>query len=206
MTDNATTPEEAAAPAARGRAEPEAELDRHLEVVAAARALLPALRAVADEMIRALAAGRRIYAFGNGGSAADAQHLAAELSGRYKRERRPLAGIALTTDSSVVTCIGNDYSFDDVFARQVMALSGRGDVVVGFTTSGESENVVRGLAAARAAGAISVLFAGGSGGRARAVADHALVVPATETARVQEAHLLFLHLLSEQIDAWAAGD
>jgi D-sedoheptulose 7-phosphate isomerase len=198
MTDNSTTPEV-------GRADPEAELDRHLEVVAAARAVLPALRTVADEMIRALAAGRRIYAFGNGGSAADAQHLAAELSGRYKRERRPLPGIALTTDSSVVTCIGNDYSFDDVFARQVTALAGRGDVVVGFTTSGESENVVRGLAAARAAGAVSVLFAGSSGGRARSVADHALVVPATETARVQETHLLFLHLLSEQIDAWAAG-
>jgi D-sedoheptulose 7-phosphate isomerase len=189
-----------------GAASTSAELDRHLDVVAAARELLPGLAAVSDVTIRALDAGGRILAFGNGGSAADAQHLAAELSGRYKRERRPLAATALTTDPSVVTCIGNDYSFDDVFARQVEGLARAGDVVVGFTTSGDSENVVRGLAAARAAGAVTVLFAGGSGGRARRYADHALVVPATETARIQEVHLLFLHLLSEQIDAWAAGE
>jgi D-sedoheptulose 7-phosphate isomerase len=182
-----------------------AELDRHLEVVDAARALLPALATVAEVMIAALGKGHRIWTFGNGGSAADAQHFAAELSGRYKRERRPLAAVALTTDPSVVTCIGNDYSFDDVFSRQVVGLAVRGDVVVGFTTSGESENVVRGLSAARDVGATSVLFAGGSGGRARAVSDHALIVPASETARIQEVHLLFLHLLSEQIDAWAAS-
>ncbi len=189
---------------ARG-AEPDVELDRHLEVVTASRQLLPALRGVGDAMVAALAGGHRVWTFGNGGSAADAQHLAAELAGRYKRERRPLAAVALTTDPSVVTCIGNDYSFDDVFARQVSALARPGDVAVGFTTSGESENVVRGLSAARDAGATTVLFAGGSGGRARKLADHALVVAASETARIQEVHLLFLHLLSEQIDAWAAG-
>jgi D-sedoheptulose 7-phosphate isomerase len=201
MTDDAS----ATTATSTGAASSSAELDRHLEVVAAARELLPALATAADAAIRALDAGGRILVFGNGGSAADAQHLAAELSGRYKRERRPLAATALTTDPSVVTCIANDYSFDDVFARQVEGLARAGDVVVGFTTSGDSENVVRGLRAARAVGAVTVLFAGGSGGRARRHADHALVVPASETARIQEVHLLFLHLLSEQIDAWAAG-
>jgi D-sedoheptulose 7-phosphate isomerase len=201
MTDDRSTTR-AAHPGAASASD---ELDRHLEVVAAARELLPGLAAVADATIRALAAGGRVFAFGNGGSAADAQHLAAELSGRYKRERRSLAATALTTDPSVVTCIGNDYSFEDVFARQVEGLARTGDVVIGFTTSGESENVVRGLAAGRASGAVTVLFAGGSGGRARGHADHALVVPASETARIQEVHLLFLHLLSEQIDAWAGG-
>jgi D-sedoheptulose 7-phosphate isomerase len=201
--------------------DPETELERHLEVVAAARALLPALSAVGEAMIAALGAGGRIWTFGNGGSAAEAQHFATELAGRYRRARRPLAAVALTADSTLITCIGNDYSFDDVFARQVGAVVSAGDVVVAFTTSGESENVVRGMAAARNAGATTVLLSGesgsggssagrsggsgGSGGRARDHADHALVIPASETARVQEVHLLFLHLLSEQIDAWAAG-
>ncbi len=182
-----------------------AELERHLAVVAASRDLLPALDAAIAAVIDALRAGHRVHAFGNGGSAADAQHLAAELAGHYLRDRRPLAAAALTTDSSVLTAIGNDYSFADVYARQVEALVSPGDVVVAFTTSGESENVVRGLRAARSRGATTLLFAGGTGGRARDLADHALVVPATETARIQEVHLLFLHLLSEQVDAWAAA-
>jgi D-sedoheptulose 7-phosphate isomerase len=185
--------------------DPGAELDRHVAVVEASRPLLPALAAVGEEVIRALQGGHRVWTFGNGGSAAEAQHFATELAGRYRRARRSLAAVSLTADSTLITCIGNDYSFDDVFSRQVEALAQRGDVVVAFTTSGESENVVRALAAGRAAGATTVLFSGGSGGRALEHADHALVVPATETARVQEVHLLFLHLLSEQIDAWAAG-
>jgi D-sedoheptulose 7-phosphate isomerase len=187
--------------------EPGIELDRHLEVVEASRSLLVELAAVGDAIVAALAAGGRIWTFGNGGSAAEAQHFATELAGRYLRSRPALPAVALTADSTLVTCIANDYAFDEVFARPVGVLAGRGDVVVAFTTSGESENVVRGLAAARDAGATTVLFSGGSadGGRAAAHADHALVVPATETARVQEVHLVFLHLLSEQIDAWAAS-
>jgi D-sedoheptulose 7-phosphate isomerase len=146
-----------------------------------------------------------VLACGNGGSAADAQHLAGELVGRFKRERRPLAAVALSVDPSVVTCIANDYSFDDVFARQVEALARPGDVVVAYTTSGRSENVVRALAAARAAGATTVLFAGGDGAPANEHADHSLVVPSSSTARVQEMHLLLMHLVIEQVDAWAAG-
>ena len=179
-------------------------LAEHVELARRIEALLPQVDAVARGVIDAYERGGRVFAFGNGGSAADAQHLAAELVGRYKRERRALPAVALTVDSSVVTAIGNDYSFDDLFARQVEGLVGRGDVVFGFTTSGRSRNVLRGLAAAREAGATTVLFGGGGGDDAGA--DHAVVVPSTTTARVQEMHLLLMHLVLDHVDAWAAGD
>jgi D-sedoheptulose 7-phosphate isomerase len=168
-------------------------------------ALLPVLDEVTARLCDAFGTGGRLYTFGNGGSAADAQHLAAELIGRYKRERRALPAVALTVDPSVVTCIANDYSYDEVFSRQVEALARPGDVVAGFSTGGTSPNVVRGLEAARRAGAMTVLFSGGDGGPAAAHADHALIVPSTTTARVQEMHLLLLHALSDGIDAWAAS-
>ncbi|KAB8166312.1 SIS domain-containing protein [Streptomyces sp. 3MP-14] len=184
---------------------PEHQLADHLATAERTRALLPELMTVARRLIDVYAGDGRLYTFGNGGSAADAQHLAGELIGRYLRERRPLAAVSLVTDPSVISCVGNDYSFDEVFARQVRALARPGDMVIGFTTSGRSTNVVRGLAAARAAGAVTVLFGGGTeGGRPAADhADHALIVPETATARVQEMHLTLLHLLSEQVDAWA---
>jgi D-sedoheptulose 7-phosphate isomerase len=182
---------------------PAGALREHLEVARRVEELLPQVDEVARRVIEAYGRGGRVFAFGNGGSAADAQHLAAELVGRYKRERRPLPALALTVDPSVVTAIGNDYSFDDLFARQVEGLVGPADVVVGFTTSGRSENVLRGLAAARAAGATTVVF---SGGDEEVDADHALVVPSSTTARVQEMHLLLMHLLLDQVDAWAAGE
>ena len=162
-----------------------AHLAEHRAVAEAIDALLPVLAEITERLCAAFEAGGRLYAFGNGGWAADAQHLAAELIGRYKRDRRPLPAVALTIDPSVVTCIANDYAFEDVFARQIEALARPGDVVAAFTTSGASENVVRGLAAARHAGATSVLFGGGSspdGGPAAAQADLALVVPSATTA------------------------
>ena len=183
------------------------QVAEHQAVAEAVHELLPALDDVTRRVIAAFDAGGRLYTFGNGGSAADAQHLAAELVGRYRRDRRPLPAVALSVDPSVVTCIANDYAYEDVFARQVEALVRPGDVVAGFTTSGRSPNVVRGLAAARRSGATTVLFTGGEGatGAAAAEADIALVVPSTTTARIQEMHLLLLHVLSEGIDAWAAG-
>jgi D-sedoheptulose 7-phosphate isomerase len=181
-------------------------LAEHLELAATISQLLPEVRAVTQKLISTYENGGRVFTFGNGGSAADAQHLAAELVGRYRRERRPLAASALSVDPSAVTCIGNDYSFDDVFARQVRAHARSGDTVIGFTTSGRSENVVRGLAAAREQGAATVLFGGGNGGPAAEHADHALVVPSTTTARIQEMHLLLLHLVIEGVDGWAAGE
>jgi D-sedoheptulose 7-phosphate isomerase len=180
-------------------------LDEHLAVARAVSDLLPEVDRVAGAIIGAYESGGQVIAFGNGGSAADAQHLAAELVGRYQRERRPLPASSLATDPSVVTCIANDYSFDDLFARQVEGLARPGDVVVGVTTSGSSENVVRGLAAARALGATTVLLTGGHGRPAAEHADHALVVPSETTARIQEMHVLLLHLIVDQVDAWAAA-
>jgi D-sedoheptulose 7-phosphate isomerase len=180
-------------------------LDEHLELAGRLRELLPAVDEAASRMIAVYEGGGRVFTFGNGGSAADAQHLAGELVGRYKRNRRPLAATALSVDPSVVTCIANDYEFDELFARQVEALARPGDLVIGFTASGRSENVVRGLRAAREAGAATLVFSGGDG-PAAAAADHALVVPSAVTARVQEMHLLLMHLLIEKVDAWAAGE
>jgi len=181
----------------------EQALAEHLEVARGLQELLPQVNEVARRVITTYERGGRVFAFGNGGSAADAQHLAAELVGRYKRERRSLPATALTVDPSVVTAIGNDYSFDDLFARQVEGLVGADDVVFGFTTSGRSPNVVRGLVAAHELGATTVLFGGGEG---TVAADYRLIVPSTTTARVQEMHLLLMHLLLDQIDAWAAGE
>ncbi|HEX5829179.1 MAG TPA: SIS domain-containing protein [Candidatus Limnocylindrales bacterium] len=176
----------------------------HLAAAEAMPALLPRIDEVARRLIHAFERGGRLYTFGNGGSAADAQHLAGELIGRYKRERPPLPAVALSVDPSVVTCIGNDYGYEDVFARQVTALAGPEDVVAGFTTSGSSQNVVAGLAAAREAGATTVLFTGERGAGAAEYADLVLAAPSATTARIQEMHLLMLHLLSERVDAWAA--
>lgn len=181
-------------------------LAEHLELAAGLSPLLPRAAEVGALLIATYQQGGRLFTCGNGGSAADAQHLVAELVGRYSRERRPLAASALSVDPSVLTCISNDYSFDDVFARQVRALVAAGDVVIAFTTSGRSENVVRALAAAREQGATTVLFTGGDGGPAVGYADHALVVPSAKTARIQEMHLLLLHLVIEQVDDWVAQD
>jgi D-sedoheptulose 7-phosphate isomerase len=181
------------------------DLEDHLRVAEATRQLLPALSETAKSIQVAYENGGEVLSFGNGGSAADAQHLAAELVGHYRRDRRPLPARALSVDSSVLTCISNDYDYCEVFARQVTAMAGPADVVVGFTTSGRSPNVVKGLAAAKAAGATTALFSGGDGTPAIEHADHKLIVPSKSTARIQEMHLLMLHLLSEYVDVWAAG-
>lgn len=182
------------------------QLDAHVETARAMDALLPAVRSVARLLCDVYAGGGVLYTFGNGGSAADAQHLTGELIGHYKRDRRPLPAVTLSTDPTVMTCIANDYAYDDVFARQVTALARSGDVVAAFTTSGASPNVVSALAAARRRGATTVLFGGGDGGACLEHADHALLVPSTTTPRIQEMHTLMLHMISEVVDAWAAGE
>ncbi len=176
------------------------ELEVHRALAAQMDALLPAIETVADAMADALARGGRVIAFGNGGSAADAQHLAAELLGRARRERDALPALALASDAPTLTALGNDYGFAEVFARQVRAHARAGDVVVGISTSGASENVVRALAAANDRGAVTVLLGGGDGGGAAGVARHAILVPSSVTARVQEMHVLVIHLLCERID------
>jgi D-sedoheptulose 7-phosphate isomerase len=179
-------------------------LAEHLELARRMEQLLPQVDAAAQAIIRAYEGDHRVLTFGNGGSAADSMHFAEELVARFKRERRPLAAQSLAADSTVLTCIANDYDYDEIFARQVRAFARAGDVAIGFTTSGRSENVVRALAVAREQGAVTILFGGGDGQPAATHADHALVVPSTSTARVQEMHVLMLHLMLEQVDVWAA--
>jgi len=150
---------------------------------------------------QALAAGGKIMLFGNGGSAADAQHIAAELVGRFQRERAALAALALSTDSSALTAIANDYGFAALFARQVEGLGRAGDVAIGISTSGNSANVIAGLEAARAGGLTAAGLAGGDGGHMLAVAEPLLLVPSSVTARVQEAHITIGHALCQAIEA-----
>jgi D-sedoheptulose 7-phosphate isomerase len=156
--------------------------------------------AAAKAMVEALRAGGRILVCGNGGSAADAQHFAAELVGRFERERAALAAIALTTDSSIVTAVANDYDFARIFSRQVEALGRPGDVVLGISTSGASANVIAAFAAARAGGLTTVALTGCDGGAVGAAADIHVNVPAASTARVQEVHRTLLHSMCALIE------
>ncbi|MGA2182459.1 MAG: SIS domain-containing protein [Bryobacteraceae bacterium] len=159
------------------------------------------LRTAAGWCVEALAAGRKLLLCGNGGSSAQAQHLAAELMGRYKDYRRPLAVVALTADTAVLTCVGNDYSFEEVFARQVRALGRPGDVLVVFSTSGNSPNILAALVVAKEAGLKSVAILGCAGGRAGEMADCPLIVRHADTARAQEGHQFLIHALMDEIEA-----
>lgn len=143
----------------------------------------------------ALKAGGKLMFCGNGGSAADSQHLAAELTGRFIKDRRPLAAVALSTDTSALTCIGNDYSFDEVFARQVAGLGRSGDVLIGISTSGNSRNVIRAVEEAKKIGVRVIGLLGRDGGALAPLCDVAIVVPSQVTARIQEAHILIGHTL-----------
>ncbi|MGA7884632.1 MAG: D-sedoheptulose 7-phosphate isomerase [Acidobacteriaceae bacterium] len=172
----------------------------HLAVIEGLRGQQPVLERIALEMAQALLRGNKVLWCGNGGSAADSQHLAAELVGRFRRERRALPSIALTTDTSILTAIGNDYGFEQVFRRQVEALCLEGDVLVGLSTSGNSRNVCLALEAARSLGALTVAFTGAGGGAMKQVADIALCVDSKDTARIQEAHILCGHLLCDWVE------
>ena len=156
--------------------------------------------AQADDMAERLKRGCRVLVCGNGGSAADAQHFAAELAGRYVKERRALAGIALTTDTSALTAIGNDYGFDRIFARQVEALGRPGDLLVGISTSGNSPNVILAVEAAKPLGIRTLGLLGRDGGKLRTLVDDALVVPCPVTARIQEVHQMIYHFWCEAVE------
>jgi D-sedoheptulose 7-phosphate isomerase len=160
-----------------------------------------AIAAAADAITRAVGAGNKLLAFGNGGSAADAQHYVAELIVRYERNRAPRAAVALTTDTSVLTAIANDLSFDQVFARQIDALGRPGDVALAITTSGRSANVLRALEAANSRGLVTIALTGRDGGEAGTLAAIHVNVAEERTAHVQEVHVTILHLLCELIDA-----
>lgn len=183
-------------------------IERSLEVHSRlVETCLPALAAAADALVSAYRAGHKALFFGNGGSAADAQHLAAEFLGRYLREREPLPALALHANSSALTAIANDYGYDHVFARQLEALAVRGDVAVGISTSGNSPNVIEAMASARRLGLVTIALTGGSGGRLRSLVDILIAVPSEETPRIQECHILAGHALCDAVEqALTAGE
>ena len=163
------------------------------------RSLGPEIAQAAHMMIECIEAGGKVMFAGNGGSAADAQHLAAELVNRFKKERKPISGLALTTDTSIITSIGNDYAFAEIFSKQLMAVGRAGDLFVGISTSGNSKDVVRAIETARAMG-IGTIGLMGEGGRIKDMVDCALCIPSKSTPRVQEAHILIGHILCELVE------
>lgn len=160
------------------------------------------LQGIADEILRAIRSGNKLLTCGNGGSSAEAAHLAEELTGRFYRERPSLPGMCLSIDGTLLTCIGNDYGFDEIFARQVRSLGQPGDVLVGYTTSGNSENVLRAIKAGKERGLVTALFSGKTGGRSRGVADYEIVVQSVNPSsmRIQECHQIMMHVLCEMIE------
>lgn len=151
-------------------------------------------------ILNALSAGNKVLIFGNGGSAADAQHMAAEFVNRFKKDRQPMAALALTTDTSVITSIGNDYSFDDIFERQVTALGCAGDVAIGISTSGESLNVIKGIQKAKMMNIKTIGLSGNKGGNLKELSDICLVVECSDTAMIQEVHLFAEHMICEFVE------
>lgn len=172
----------------------------HLTVIQALTAQQALLERIGGEMTRAIFEGKKVLWCGNGGSAADSQHLAAELMGRFRRERRGLPSIALTTDTSVLTAIGNDYGYEKVFQRQVEGLCVKGDVLVGISTSGNSRNVCAAFETAREIGAFTVALTGEGGGMMAKIADATVRIASKDTARIQEAHILCGHMLCDWIE------
>jgi len=173
-----------------------AEMAEHADVQrATAQSLAAPFRRLVGACVASLRAGGKILFFGNGGSAADAQHLATELTVRYKKDRAAIAALALTTDTSALTAIGNDFGFEHLFARQIEALARKGDVAVAITTSGESENIVRALEKAKAMGVVPAALAGKGGGKLKGLADPLLIVPSDTTARIQEMHITLGQML-----------
>jgi D-sedoheptulose 7-phosphate isomerase len=158
------------------------------------------IQKAADIIYTAVTKGSKLFLFGNGGSAADAQHLAAEFINRFKIERQPLPAIALSTDTSVITSIGNDYSFDDIFSKQLTALGTTGDIAMGITTSGSSPNVLNAFKAARDKGLFTIGLLGKDGGKARSMVDLAIIIDHPDTPRIQEAHITIGHIICSIID------
>lgn len=177
-------------------------LDSHAAVLQAVRSQLIDQIAKAGEMlIAALERGNKILFCGNGGSAADAQHIAAELTGRFlEKDRRPLPAIALTTDTSALTAVGNDFGFEHIFSRQVAALGSHGDILVAISTSGNSANVLAAVKTAAEHGLKTLALTGGSGGKLKEIADLSIVIPSSHTPHIQEMHILIAHILCDLID------
>jgi D-sedoheptulose 7-phosphate isomerase len=175
-------------------------IEKHLQLAGVFNQHIPVLKAIAQALINALEDDKRIYILGNGGSAADAQHIAAELVGRFKRQRRGLPAIALTTDSSNLLSIGNDYGFGHVFTRQVEALVRPGDVVWALSTSGNSPNIIEAVLAAQMIKAVIIGFSGQNGGKLRPLCEHCLCIEHDASDRIQEMHCLAYHLICDAVE------
>ena len=178
-----------------------AQFEEHRQVIATLDQLVPQIQQIADRLTHCLERGGTIFWMGNGGSAADAQHLSAELVVRFTRERRGLASIALTTDTSVLTAAANDYGFETIFARQLDGLCRPADAVIGLSTSGTSPNVIAGLKTAKEIGAYTVALTGNGGGKLIEIADACIDIASTVTARIQEGHALIGHILCDWLEA-----
>ncbi len=175
-------------------------LEEHLALFNTLSSIAPQVEQAAQIMATALKAGNKIMLCGNGGSAADSQHIAAELTGRFVNDRPALAGLALSTDSSALTCIGNDYGFDDVFVRQVEGLGKAGDVLIAITTSGNSANILKAIHAANTMGITTIGWLGRDGGKAAKACTHSIIIPSHTTARIQEAHIFVGHNLCAMVE------
>jgi len=175
-------------------------LESHIETAKKMQELLPLIEEAGELATKTLKNGGKILICGNGGSAADSQHIAAELSGRFKKERIALAGIALTTDTSALTAIGNDYGYEYVFSRQVEALANEGDLLIGISTSGNSLNVIKAIESAKKIGCKVVTLTGKSGGEMKNLGDVNIVIPSNDTPRIQEMHIMVGHMICAIID------
>lgn len=166
---------------------------------------LAAIEVTGQLIVQRLRQGKTIFACGNGGSATDSMHLCEELVGRYRGNRRPLPAVSLNTDTSVLTCIGNDYGFEAIFSRQLEALGKADDILVGFSTSGNSKNIYLAFEAAKANGVTTILLSGKDGGKIKDIADYSIIIPSVNTARIQELHTFILHAWLElvEVEDWA---
>lgn len=179
----------------------ELQLQEHLALFRSLSGLAEPTERVAETIVQALRNGNKLMLCGNGGSAADSLHLAAEFTGRFVKDRKPLAALALSTDSPALTCIANDYSFDEIFSRQVLALGRPGDCLLAISTSGNSRNVIRAVEAARSIGVRTIGLLGREGGLLRGMCDLVIVVPSPTTARIQEAHIFIGHTLCAMVES-----
>ncbi len=172
-----------------------------MEVVASAsRHHFKSIEDISTQIVKSLSAEGTLFFCGNGGSAADSQHLAAEFVGRFKSDRKALRSIALTTDSSILTCVGNDYDYDVIFSRQIEAIGRQGDVLIAISTSGNSPNILRAINASKKLGITTIGLLGNDGGKANKIADFSIIIDSKTTARIQEAHILIGHILCDIIE------
>lgn len=176
------------------------QFDEHKKAIDLTINLIPTIQKISNTIVDTINNGGKILIFGNGGSAADSQHFAAELTARFEKERRGLPAIALTTDTSFLTAWSNDYNFETIFSRQIEALATKNDLVIGFSTSGNSKNVIEAMKKSRELSVKTVLFLGRDGGELANSADYELIIPHENTARIQEAHLLCYHIICKEVE------